>query len=117
MLENDVSVKLYHGFAKDMPIYDYHCHLNPSEIYENKPFENITQCGSGRPLQMASYEAKRIDEKFITGNSSDYEKFEKFVECVQYAIGNPIYHWCHLELKGILMFTKFYAREYPYYMG
>lgn len=100
LLENDVSVKLYHGFAKDMPIYDYHCHLNPSEIYENKPFENITQMWlGGDHYKWRLMRQNGIDEKFITGNSSDYEKFEKFVECVQYAIGNPIYHWCHLELK------------------
>lgn len=100
LLNNDVAVKLFHDYAKKMPVYDYHCHLNPQEIYENKPYENITQMWlKGDHYKWRLMRQNGVDEKYITGDSSDYEKFEKFVECVQYAIGNPIYHWCHLELQ------------------
>ncbi|OQB16009.1 MAG: Uronate isomerase [Firmicutes bacterium ADurb.Bin193] len=100
LLNNEVSVKLYHDYAKKMPIYDYHCHLNPKEIYENRPYENITQMWlGGDHYKWRLMRQNGVDEKYITGDSTDYEKFEKFVECVQYAAGNPIYHWCHLELR------------------
>lgn len=100
LLDNDVSVRLFHNYAKDMPIYDYHCHLNPEEIYKNEPFKNITQMWlNGDHYKWRLMRQNGIDEKYITGGADDYEKFEKFVQCVQYAIGNPIYHWCHLELR------------------
>lgn len=100
LLDNEVSIKLFHDFAKDMPIYDYHCHLNPQEIVDNKPYENITQMWlKGDHYKWRLMRQNGVDEKYITGNADDYEKFEKFVQCVQFAIGNPIYHWCHLELR------------------
>ncbi|MCK9478276.1 MAG: glucuronate isomerase [Firmicutes bacterium] len=100
LLDNDISVRLFHDYAKDMPIYDYHCHLNPQEIYQNQPFKNITQLWlAGDHYKWRLMRQNGVDEKYITGDADDYEKFEKFVQCVQYAIGNPMYHWCHLELR------------------
>jgi len=100
LLKNNISVRLFYEYAKELPIYDYHCHLNPKEIFENKPFENITQMWlGGDHYKWRLMRQNDIDERYITGNAGDYEKFEKFVQCVQYAAGNPIYHWCHLELQ------------------
>ncbi|MDD3767042.1 MAG: glucuronate isomerase [Eubacteriales bacterium] len=100
LLNTNTAEVLYHRYAKDLPIYDYHCHLNPKEIYENKPYENITQMWlAGDHYKWRLMRQNGVDEKYITGDADDYEKFEKFVECVQYAAGNPIYHWCHLELQ------------------
>ncbi|NLB80792.1 MAG: glucuronate isomerase [Clostridiaceae bacterium] len=100
LLDNDISQRLYHDYAKKMPIYDYHCHLNPKEIFENKKFDNITRMWlAGDHYKWRLMRQNGVDEKYITGDATDYEKFEKFVQCVQYAAGNPIYHWCHLELR------------------
>ena len=100
LLENEVSKKLYHEYAKDMPIFDYHCHLNPQEIAENKKFENLTQLWLyGDHYKWRAMRSNGIDEKYITGDASDYEKFYKFVETIEYCFGNPLYHWSHLELK------------------
>ena len=100
LLKNEVSQTLFHKYAKNMPIYDYHCHLNPKEIVENKPFKNITEMWlKGDHYKWRLMRDNGIDEYYITGDADDYEKFEKFVSCVSRAIGNPIYHWCHLELQ------------------
>ena len=100
LLENEVSKKLYHEYAKNMPIFDYHCHLNPQEIAENKKFENLTQLWLyGDHYKWRAMRSNGIDEKYITGDASDYEKFYKFVETIEYCFGNPLYHWSHLELK------------------
>ncbi len=100
MLKNDTAVKLYHDYAENMPIFDYHCHLSPEMMYEDKPFENIAQIFLGGDHYKWRYmRSNGIDEKYATGDSSDYEKFEAFCSCLQYAVGNPLYHWTHLELK------------------
>ncbi len=100
MLNNDTAVKLYHGYAADMPIFDYHCHLSPRMMYEDKPFENITQIFLGGDHYKWRYmRSNGIDEEYITGGADDYDKFKAFCGCLQYAIGNPLYHWTHLELK------------------
>jgi len=100
MLTNDTAVKLYHDYAADMPIFDYHCHLIPQMMYEDKPFENITQIFLGGDHYKWRYmRSNGIDEEYITGSASDYDKFKAFCSCLQYAIGNPLYHWTHLELK------------------
>lgn len=100
LLDTDTAVKLYHKYAKDMPIFDYHCHLQPQEIYENRRFENITQLW----LEADHYKwrlmrANGVEEKYITGSGTDWEKFQKWVQTLEKAIGNPLYHWSHMELK------------------
>ncbi len=100
MLSNDTAVKLYNDYAKDMPIFDYHCHLSPQMIYEDKPFENITQIFLGGDHYKWRYmRSCGVDEEYITGSAPAREKFRAFCSCLQYAIGNPLYHWTHLELK------------------
>lgn len=100
LLKNEISRKLYHECAKDMPIFDYHCHLNPKEIAENKGYDNLTQIWLyGDHYKWRAMRSNGVDEKYITGNASDYEKFLAFVETIEYCFGNPLYHWSHLELK------------------
>ena len=100
LLTNETAVKLYHQYAKDMPIYDFHCHLSPKEIYENKRFKNITEIWLyGDHYKWRLMRANGIDEKYITGNADDYDKFMAYAKTIPLAIGNPIYHWTHLELQ------------------
>ncbi|MCD4734924.1 MAG: glucuronate isomerase [Bacteroidales bacterium] len=100
LLETRAARQLYHEFAEGMPIIDYHCHLNPKEIAENRKFENLTQLWlGGDHYKWQAMRTNGVDEKFITGNASDWEKFEKWAETVPYTLRNPLYHWTHLELK------------------
>ena len=101
MLQNEYGKILYHKYAKDMPIFDFHCHLEAKEIYENKNISSITKAWlGGDHYKWRVMRACGVDEKYITGDASDYEKFEKYAEIMPYIIGNPIYHWTHLELKN-----------------
>jgi glucuronate isomerase len=100
MLNNKTAVDLYHKYAKEMPIYDYHCHLSPKEIAENKKFKNITELWLyGDHYKWRAMRAHGIDERYITGDASDEEKFKAWAETVPYTIGNALYHWTHIELK------------------
>ena len=100
MINNKVGQKLYNDFAKDMPIFDYHCHLNPKLIAENKGFKNITELMlGGDHYKWRAMRSNGIDEEYITGSASDYDKFMAWAKTVPYTIGNPLYHWTHLELK------------------
>lgn len=100
LLKSETAVKLYHDYAKEMPIYDYHCHLNPKEIWENKSFKNITEAWLyGDHYKWRAMRSNGVDEKFITGDGSDYEKFMAWAKTMPYTIGNPLYHWTHLELQ------------------
>lgn len=100
LLSNKTAAKLYHDYARDMPIYDYHCHLNPVEIWEDKGYDNITQVWLyGDHYKWRAMRANGVDEKYITGDGSDYEKFVAWAKTVPYTIGNPLYHWTHLELR------------------
>ena len=100
LLENKVAEKLYHEYAKNMPIYDYHCHLNPKEIAENKKYKNITELWlGGDHYKWRAMRSNGVDEKYITGNADDKDKFIKWAETMENCIGNPLYHWTHLELK------------------
>lgn len=100
LLNNEVARFLYHDHASKMPVFDYHCHLVPMEIATDHEFKNITEMwlyhDHYKWRAMRSY---GIDEKYITGDASDYEKFCAFAKAMPYLIGNPIYHWSHLELK------------------
>ncbi|KZL89891.1 glucuronate isomerase [Clostridium magnum] len=100
LLSNNTAINLYHDYAKEMPIIDYHCHLNPKEIYENKRFKNITEVWLyGDHYKWRAMRSNGIDEKYITGDSSDYEKFMAWARTMPMTIGNPLYHWTHLELQ------------------
>ncbi len=100
VLNNKVGEKLYHDYAKDLPIIDYHCHLSPQEIYENKQFENITKVWLyGDHYKWRAMRANGVEEKYVTGDASDYDKFLAWAKTVPMLIGNPLYHWTHLELK------------------
>ena len=91
---------LYHNFAAKLPIIDYHCHLSADQIAEDSNFENLTQIWLyGDHYKWRAMRANGIDEKYITGNASDFEKFEKWAETVPYTLRNPLYHWTHLELQ------------------
>ncbi len=101
LLQTPTAQKLYHEYAAKMPIIDYHCHIDPKEIYEDRRFENITQIWlGGDHYKWRIMRSNAVDEYYITGGASDYEKFLKFAQSLPRAIGNPMYHWCHLELKN-----------------
>ena len=100
ILSNDTAKTLYHEYANNMPIFDYHCHLPAVEIAQDKEYENITQMWLYHDhYKWRAMRSFGIDEKYITGDASDFEKFYKFAKMMPYLIGNPIYHWSHLELK------------------
>jgi len=100
LLTNKTAERLYHDYAKDMPIFDYHCHLNPKEIRDNKSYRNITEVWlGGDHYKWRAMRSNGIDEKFITGDAPDKDKFMKWAETMPHCIGNPLYHWTHLELK------------------
>lgn len=100
LLTNKTAEKLYHDYAKDMPIFDYHCHLSPKEIKDNKRYRNITEIWlGGDHYKWRAMRSNGVDEKYITGDAPDKEKFMKWAETMPKCIGNPLYHWTHLELK------------------
>lgn len=100
LLQTETAKMLYHNYAAKMPIIDYHCHLNPMEIANDQTFENITKVWLGgdhyKWRLMRSY---GVEECYITGDKPDREKFQKWAETLEKAIGNPLYHWSHLELR------------------
>ncbi len=99
MLKNDVAKKLYE-YAKDMPIIDYHCHISPKMIAEDYQFKNAYELFlGGDHYKWRQMRSNGIDEKYITGDADDYDKWLKFADIMPKLIGNPLYHWTHLELK------------------
>lgn len=107
LLHSDVAKKLYEEASKDLPIIDYHCHLSPQEIYEDKKFRNLFDVWlSGDHYKWRLMRANGVDEAFITGDKPDYEKFLKWAEVVPQLIGSPLYHWTHLELKHFFGIDK-----------
>jgi len=106
LLESEVSKRLYE-YAKKMPIIDYHCHLSPKEIYEDKKFNNISELWlSGDHYKWRLMRSFGIDEEHITGKSSDKDKFMAWAKTLSLAIGNPLYEWSHLELKNYFGFDE-----------
>ncbi len=100
LLSTPTAEKLYHEYAAKMPIIDYHCHINPKEIAEDRKFENITQVWlGGDHYKWRQMRTNGVEEKYITGDATDREKFQKWAETLEKAIGNPLYHWSHLELQ------------------
>ena len=100
LLSTPSASQLYHDYAENMPILDYHCHINPKEIWEDRRFDNITQVWlGGDHYKWRLMRSAGVDEKYITGDAPDREKFQKWAETLEMGIGNPLYHWSHLELK------------------
>ncbi|MBR4777844.1 MAG: glucuronate isomerase [Lachnospiraceae bacterium] len=100
ILKNEYAKILYHKYAEKLPIIDYHCHINPQEIYEDRKFENITQIWlGGDHYKWRLLRANGVEEDFVTGAASDHDKFIKFAETLERCIGNPVHQWSHLELK------------------
>lgn len=101
MLQGEAAKKLYQ-IAKEQPIFDFHCHLDPQEIYEDKPYENIVDLWlGGDHYKWRLMRANGVSEKYITGDASNEEKFKAFAETVSVAIGNALYHWSHLEMRDV----------------
>ena len=100
LLQSETAKHLYHNFAKSLPIIDYHCHLDPKMVAEDHQFSSITELWlGGDHYKWRALRANGVPEKYITGDASDWEKFEKWAETIPYAMRNPLYHWTHLELK------------------
>jgi glucuronate isomerase len=100
LLQTETAKELYHNHAAKMPIFDYHCHINPQQIADDVRFENITQIWLyGDHYKWRAMRTNGVDEKYCTGNATDLEKFEKWAETVPYTLRNPLFHWTHLELK------------------
>ena len=100
LLKTATARELYHNFAANMPVIDYHCHLSPAQIAEDHQFANLTQAWLyGDHYKWRAMRANGINEHYITGNATDEEKFVKWAETVPYTLRNPLYHWTHLELR------------------
>lgn len=107
LLHSKTARHLYHAFAETLPIIDYHCHLEPEAIAKNISFNNITELWLARDhYKWTAMRSYGIDEKYITGSADDKEKFFAYAETLQYAIGNPLYHWSNLELKRYFNFDE-----------
>ena len=117
LLETETARHLFHDYAESLPLADYHCHLNPRQIWEDQRFENLTELwlgGSdehGKPVgdhyKWRLMRSNGTQECFVTGNEDPYARFLKLAEALELAIGNPMYHWCHLELR------QFFGVEEP----
>ncbi len=100
LLSTETAQELYHEYAEKMPVLDYHCHINPQEIAEDRKFDNITQVWlGGDHYKWRQMRSNGVDEYYVTGDAPDREKFQKWAETLEKAIGNPLYHWSHLELQ------------------
>ncbi len=100
LLNSETAKHLYHDYASKMPIIDYHCHISQKEIYEDRQFSTISEVWlGGDHYKWRQMRANGIDEKYITGDASDLEKFKAWAKTLSHLIGNPLYHWSHLELQ------------------
>ena len=116
LLETETAKHLFHDYAKDMPLADYHCHISPREIYEDRRFRNIVEVWLGGRNADGTYfgdhykwrvmRSHGIDEVYITGDKPAYERFLKLAEALEMAIGNPMYHWCNMELRQFFGITE-----------
>src|ERR1035437_7380625 len=107
LLGNKPARRLYHKFAEAEPIFDYHCHISPKDIAENRQFKNLFEIWlEGDHYKWRAMRSNGISEKFCTGNASDAEKFKKWAETVPATAGNPLYHWTHLELARYFNITE-----------
>ena len=116
LLETETAKHLFHDYAENMPLVDYHCHISPREIYEDRRFNDLTEVWLGGRQSDGSYfgdhykwrvmRSNGVSEEYITGDKPSYERYYKFVEALQMAIGNPMYHWCNLELRKFFGYDK-----------
>src|ERR1700709_1568947 len=107
LLGTKAAQQLYHDYAKEMPIIDYHCHLAAQQIAGDHQFHNLTQAWLyGDHYKWRAMRTNGVDESYITGAKSDFEKFEKWAETVPYTLRNPLYHWTHLELQRYFNVNK-----------
>ena len=116
LLETETAKHLFHDYAEHMPLVDYHCHINPKEIFEDRRFDNLAEVWLGGKQPEGGYfgdhykwrvmRSNGVSEDYITGDRPDYERFLKFVEALEMAIGNPMYHWCNLELRQFFGYNK-----------
>ena len=108
LLTTETAKKLFHTYAESMPVPDYHCHINPQEIAEDRKFDNITQVWlGGDHYKWRAMRSNGVEEYYITGNAPDREKFQKWAETLELAIGNPLFHWSHLELQRYFGYTGY----------
>lgn len=107
LLQTETARMLYHECAAQLPIIDYHCHLNPKEVAEDHKFSDITELWlGGDHYKWRALRTNGVEEHYITGNASSWEKFQKWAETVPYCMRNPIYHWTHLELRTAFGINK-----------
>ena len=116
LLETETAKHLFHDISENMPLVDYHCHISPREIYEDRRFNDLTEVWLGGRQSDGSYfgdhykwrvmRSNGVSEEYITGDKPAYERYYKFVEALQMAIGNPMYHWCNLELRKFFGYDK-----------
>ena len=115
LLETETAKHLFHHYAEPLPLADYHCHLNPREIYEDRRFDDLTEVWlggrengtlAGDHYKWRMMRANGTPEEYITGDKPAYERFVKLAEALELAIGNPMYHWCHLELQQFFGVTE-----------
>jgi len=109
LLRTETAKHLFHDYAEPLPLLDYHCHISPKEIYENRRFDNLTEVWLGGKNPDGTYfgdhykwrlmRSNGVSEDYVTGDRPPYERFLKFAEALELSIGNPMYHWCHLELR------------------
>jgi glucuronate isomerase len=112
LLNNKTAEMLYHDYAKEMPIVDFHCHLNPKEIAEDKKYRSITELWlGGDHYKWRAMRSNGVEERYITGDATDKEKFMKWAQTVPCCIGNPLYHWTHLELRRYFGIQKLLAPD------
>lgn len=112
LLSTKTAQTLYHQHASKMPIIDYHCHLDPKEIYENKPFKNLTEAWLyGDHYKWRLMRANGVPESHITGDASDYDKFLAWARTVPRTVGNPLFSWTHLELRRFFGVTELLNEE------
>lgn len=107
LLGTETARKLYHDHAEKMPVIDYHCHINPMEIYEDKRYDTITEVWlGGDHYKWRAMRSCGVPERYITGDATPAEKFQKWAETIPNLIGNPLYHWTHLELQRYFGITE-----------
>lgn len=112
LLDNKVAEQLYHDFAKDQPIIDYHSHIVPKEVASDRRFRSITELWlENDSTKWRAMRTFGVNERFLTGNATDFEKFEKWAETTPYTIRNPLYHWNHLELKRFFSIDKLLSKD------
>lgn len=117
LLKTEAAQTLFHEYAKDMPVFDYHCHLPPSEIAEDKKYENLSQIWlKGDHYKWRAMRTNGVDESKITGNATDIEKFDSWAATVPYTIGNPLYHWTHMELQRYFNISDLLSPETSRYI-